>query len=419
MVYVLNIAGHPLMPTERHGKVRKLLKDGKARVVKREPFTIQLLYETQNITQPITLGIDLGSQNIGFSATTEKQELICGEVELRKDVKDNLYTRKFLRRSRRNRKTRYRKPRFLNRVKSKKEGWLAPSIEQKINSHIQLVNKLKKILPISKIILEIGNFDTQKIENPDIHGIEDQQGSQLDFWNVREYVLFRDNHICQACNGKSHDSILEVHHKIQRKDGGSDSPKNLITLCKTCHENYHKGILKYSLDQAQRDKGLKDAAHMNIMKWAIYNRLRGNNPDLSIDITYGYLTKSKRIDLNLGKQHYNDAYCIANNLLATNLDSYYKFKCIRNHNRSLHKMNPSKGGIRKPNILPKYMFGYQINDKVRLLTTNEIGYITSRRKTGSFTIKDINGNMVNSGITYKKLSLLESRSSMLCSYLKK
>ena len=146
---------------------------------------------------------------------------------LRNDIVDLLSTRRSLRRTRRNRKTRYRKPRFLNRKKG--DGWLAPSVENKIANHIKAVKMVHRILPITKVTVEVAQFDIQKIKNQDIQGEEYQQGEQFGFWNVREYVLFRDNHICQYCKDKSKDSILNVHHIESRKTGGN-SPGNLITL---------------------------------------------------------------------------------------------------------------------------------------------------------------------------------------------
>ena len=199
MVYILNKDGQPLMPTSRHGKVKHLLRNKKAKVVKRTPFTIQLLYDTDNYTQPITLGVDAGSKVVGISATTKNKELYASETQLRNDIVELLSTRRQNRRTRRNR-LRYRKPRFNNR--SKPKGWLAPSITHKINSHLKLIENAHKILPISKIIIEVASFDIQKIKNPHISGKEYQEGEQLDFWNVREYVLFRDNHTCQHCKGK-------------------------------------------------------------------------------------------------------------------------------------------------------------------------------------------------------------------------
>ena len=130
MVYVLNCDGQPLMPTDRYGKVRHLLKEGKAKAVNRCPFTIKLLYKSTNYTQNITLGVDSGSKHIGLSATTESKEIYAADVELRNDIVDLLSVRRQNRRTRRNRKTRYRQPRFDNR--RRKDGWLAPSIQNKV-----------------------------------------------------------------------------------------------------------------------------------------------------------------------------------------------------------------------------------------------------------------------------------------------
>ena len=164
LVYVLNKNGQPLMPTNRCGKVRRLLKSKKAKVVKRCPFTIQLMYKTETNTQPISLGIDAGSKTIGVSATTDKKVLYESEVILRNDIVNLLSTRRQNRRSRRNRKTRYRKCRFLNRVSAKKTGWLAPSIEHKINTHLKVIENIHKILPVSDIIVEVASFDTQLLK---------------------------------------------------------------------------------------------------------------------------------------------------------------------------------------------------------------------------------------------------------------
>ena len=229
------------MPTENHAKVRILLKQGKVKVIKKCPFTIQLLYSSTNYTEEITLGVDSGSKHIGLSATTKDKVLFESDVELRNDIVDLLSTRKQNRRARRNHKTRYRKARFDNR--RRKVGWLAPSVQNKVDNHLTVIRKVHEILPISKIIVEVAAFDIQKIKNPTINGTEYQQGAQLDFWNVREYVFFRDGHQCQCCKGKSKDKILNVHHIESRKIGGN-APNNLITLCETCHAGYHKGTVK-------------------------------------------------------------------------------------------------------------------------------------------------------------------------------
>ena len=184
MVYVLNISGKPLMPC-KEAKARKLLKQSKAQIAKREPFTIQLLFQCENQTQDISLGLDTGSKHIGLSATTDKKEMYSADVELRNDIVDLLSTRRQNRRTRRNR-LRYREPRFNNRMHSKNKGWLAPSIKQKIETHLRVVDDVYKILPIKNIIVETASFDLQKIQNPEISGEEYQQGEQFSFWNVRE-----------------------------------------------------------------------------------------------------------------------------------------------------------------------------------------------------------------------------------------
>lgn len=254
-------------------KARILLRDGKAKVIKREPFTIQLKFGSSEYKQKISLGIDAGSKHVGASASTEKQELYASQTELRGgDIVKLLSTKRELRRSRRNRKTRYRKPRFLNRVERKHKGWLAPSIENKIATHLRVVADICKMLPISNITVETASFDIQKIKNPEISGEEYRQGEQLGFWNVREFVLHRDNHECQCCHGKSKDPILNVHHIESRKTGG-DAPNNLITLCETCHTGYHRGTVKLP-KTIHRGMRFRDAAFMGIMRWAFYNIFR-------------------------------------------------------------------------------------------------------------------------------------------------
>lgn len=405
MVYIISKDGKPLMPTDRHGKVRKLLRDGKAKVVKRTPFTIKLLYKTENeIIQPITLGVDAGSKMIGLSATTKDKELFAGEYELRDDISKNLKSKGEARRTRRSR-LRHRPARFLNRVSTKKKGWLAPSIEHKINCHLNIIKDLHKILPISKIIVEVASFDIQKIKNPNIKGTEYQEGPQKDFWNTREYILFRDDHKCQKCKGKSGDNILNVHHIVQRKDGGSNSPDNLITLCKTCHEEYHQGKIKFKF---KKPESFKDAAFMGIMRWAFYKKLKELYKDVSL--TYGYETKNKRISLDLDKTHYNDAFCIAGNLDAKKISIYYYFKKVRCHNRQIHKANKLKGGILKRNQAPYEVNGFRLFDKVEY--NNQYYFVFGRRQSGRFDIRNLNGDKLPS-VSYKKLKLLEMRKGVL------
>lgn len=335
------------MPTERHGKVRRLLREGCAAVVRRTPFTIRLLYEVPGFVQDVTLGVDAGSKTVGLSASTETKELYRSEVTLRNDIVNLISTRRESRRSRRSRKLRHRAARFDNRVSSKKDGWLAPSVRQKVESHLRIIDMVCSVLPVRSIIVEVAQFDTQLLKNPEISGEQYQQGEQLGFWNTREYVLFRDNHQCQHCHGKSKDNILNVHHLESRKIGG-DSPDNLITLCETCHKAYHQGEIQ--LKAKRRSKSLRDAAFMSIMRWAVYNRLKLNYPRKNVHITYGYITKHRRIENGIEKSHCSDAFCIAGNLQAKRNDNITIGRCVPRHGRSMHVFVPTTGGKRRSAI---------------------------------------------------------------------
>ena len=342
MIYVRSKECSVLMPTERCGKIGYLLRHGKAHVVSRVPFVVQLDYDSTTYTQDVSLGIDAGSKHIGVSASSEKKELLAAQVELRSDVVNLLSTRRELRKARRNHKTRYRKSRFDNR--KRKDGWLAPSVKQKVESHLKVIRLAHKLIPITKTTIEVAQFDAQKIKNPDINGEDYQQGEQMGFWNVREYVLARDGHKCVHCKGKSKDPILNVHHLESRKTGGN-SPSNLVTLCETCHKAYHRGEFDLKI---KRGISLRDAAVMNAMRWTVYERAKlefGN-----VHLTYGYVTKHMRIENGIAKTHAADAFCIAKNVHAIRLSSFFMCRCVPRHTRALHVANPKKGGIRRSSI---------------------------------------------------------------------
>lgn len=399
MVYVQDIDGKPMMPTTRHGKVRRLLKANKATVVNLCPFTIQLTYKSTDHKQPVTLGIDAGTKHIGFSATTEKEELFACETTLRTDIVDLLSMRLQNRRTRRSR-LRYRKSRFNNRGSSKKKGWVAPSVKQRIDSHLNEVNEIHKILPITKIVIEVAQFDTQKMKNHDISGADYQNGEQLGFWNVREYVLFRDGHKCSHCKGKSKDPVLNVHHLESRKTGG-DSPSNLITLCESCHKAFHKGEIEL---KKKRGKSLRDAAVMGIMKWKLYEELKSRYDNVSM--TFGYITKHNRIKYGIEKNHTSDAFVISRNFNAKRIEYQYLKRLVRRHNRQIHKMKILKGGKKKNNQAPFEVFGFRLFDKV--LYNNEICFIYGRRKSGNFNIRDFNGENPKD-VSHKKFKLIRGK----------
>ena len=391
MVYVLNKNGQPLMPTERHGKVRRMLRDGKAHIVRLEPFTIQLDYSSEEKIQEISLGIDAGSKHIGVSATTEKKELLAMQVEERTDIVELLSTRREARRTRRNRKLRHRAVRSDNR--RRKNGWVPPSVENGIQVHLRIIRLVHSILPINKTIIEIAQFDLQKIKNPDISGVEYQQGEQLGSPNVREYVIARDRHLCQCCKGKSKDPILNVHHIETRKTGGN-APNNLITLCKTCHDAYHDNELQL---EYKRGISFRNTAFMNILQKAlqprkIIHRLASNEFS-NVHFTYGYITKDVRIKNKIEKTHCADAFCIAGNIKAKRLPWLYMVQMQRRHNRSLHIAKPAKGGGRRPNIAPHWIPKTKLQ-QYDVVEWNGYKAFISGSTNGRLYLKDIQGRYV-------------------------
>jgi N6-L-threonylcarbamoyladenine synthase len=407
MVYVLNKYGKPLMPTTRYGRVRRLLRNGLAVVVDYRPFTIQLTYDTPNGVQGVSLGVDAGTKHVGFSATTKKKVLFEAELLLRSDIVDKLSTRREFRRARRNRKTRYRKSRFLNRTGSKKPGWLAPSVRQKLDSHIHWILRICKFLPIRKITVETAQFDTQLLKAqeqglPLPQGIDYQKGEQLGFWNIREYVLFRDGHKCQCCKGKSKDNKLHVHHIESRKTGG-DAPNNLITLCSECHAKYHRGEIELP-KSAQRGTSLRDAAQMGIMRKALFNQLK---EEIGVEIpcyeTYGYITKSTRAKADLPKEHVIDARCISGNPCACSDGNYLIIRKLRANNRQLHRATIRRGGKRRNNQAPREVRGFRLMDSVKYAYRD--CFLSARRMSGSFAVADITGKVLADSVSYKKLTI--------------
>ena len=408
-VYVINKDNKPLMPCSPR-KARLLLKENKAVVIRKTPFTIKLKYGSSGYKQPVILGVDTGSKVVGISATTATKELFAEELHLRNDIKELLSSRRESRRTRRNR-LRYRAPRFNNRKKSKQKGWVASSIQNKIDAHISEIELICSILPISNIIIEVASFDTQLLQNPDIENLEYQKGPQFNFWNVREYVLHRDEHKCQHCKGKSKDNILEVHHLESRKTGG-DAPNNLICLCKTCHEDYHKGLIDL---KAKRGNSYRDAAFMSIMRWTLYNTLCDKYSKDFVNMTYGYITKETRISNGLPKAHYIDARCISGNPLVEPLGFVYIKKKVRNHNRKIHKSNILKGGKLKLNQAPFKIKGFRLFDKVKY--NGIVCFITGRRSSGYFKLVDINGNVIHNSASYKDLKFIESKKGGIVGYV--
>ena len=425
-VYVIAEDGRPLMPCSE-AKARHLLDAKRAKVKHRTPFTIQMVVPTTHYTQEVLLCVDAGSKAIGITSRGTRKELLAEEVKPRNDVVDNLSTRREFRRARRNRKTRYRKPRFNNRVHSKHKGWLAPSVEVKIQEHVTAIKRICNLLPVTKVVVETAEFDLQLIKaveegKPVPQGEDYQKGEMLGQYNVRQYVLWRDGYTCQCCGAhstKKNDVKLHVHHRESRKTGGN-APDNLVTLCEDCHKKLHKGIITAEDLKKRKRHSTRDAAFMGIMRKELFLRLR-SELDIPVWETHGYITKYIREEkMHLPKSHINDALAICHGPAGFNdagefaierANRVYTVKPVRRHNRQLHKATISKGGVRKSNQADKYVKGFRLFDKV--LFEGEECFIWGRRKTGIFTIKTISGQMIKDGISYKRLKLLERSSGYL------
>jgi len=389
MVYVIGQNGQPLMPTNRHGKVKHLLKSGKAKVVRRCPFTIKLLYRSTNYAQDLTLGVDTGSGTIGTAVTKDNGDVVyMSKVIIRNDITDKMTQRAKYRRNRRNRKTRYRKPRFLNRKNSIRNNRFSPTMVSKIQSHVREIEFIKSILSITSAVIETGQFDTHLMKNPALANEKVrhwgyQKGINYGFENTKAMVLNRDGYQCQFCKGKRKDSKLEVHHIIFRSKGGSDEAENLITLCHTCHKALHDG--KISLDLQGKRKGqLKYATQMN----SIRKQLLSTYPD-AIE-TFGMVTKVNRLSLGIEKDHHIDACVIASGgksfQLATNTvfvkrdipkGDYQKTKGIRS------EQTVTTGKIQ----------GLRKFDKVKYFGKEY--FIKGRMSTGYAILMNIEGNKVD------------------------
>lgn len=412
MVYVISKDRMPLMPTMRSGKVYRLLKNKQAKVVRRCPFTIKLLYEPEtNVVQEVVLGQDTGSKYVGTACVAHDDAPYQSQVTLRDDIKSKMDSRRHARRLRRNRKTRYRKPRFLNRKNSIKSDRLPPSVKHKVQAHIDEIEFCKKILPISKIVLEVSQFDTALMKNPALISEKVrhwgyQQGFDYEWASRREAVLHRDNYTCQIC-GKKH-TRLEVHHIIYRSNGGTNDETNLITLCEDCHSDVHNG--KIVITKKPRKMNLKYATHMSIIR----SQLLKVYPN-AIE-TFGFIIKTNREYLGLPKDHYIDAVVIASN-----------GKPVKHSNEIFYKKRVSKGdyqlskGIRGEQKIPvQKIQDFRKFDKVTYFGKEY--FIKGRMSSGYAVLMDIFGNKIDfsympKGWKTPKLSNLRrvsSRSSCLC-----
>lgn len=378
-VLVLDANRKPLMPCFP-ARARKLLESGRASVFKRYPFTI-ILHDRvveESELQDIEIKIDQGSKTTGVALVVYGKDsntvAFAANLEHRTNIKSLLDSRCAVRRNRRNRKTRYRAPRFLNRTRPK--GWLPPSVKSKADNILNWVARFKKLAPISRFALETARFDTQKLENPEIQGSEYQQGRLYGYNDKRAYLFEREKGCCVYCGRKGK---MEVEHVVPRSRGGTDSLNNLVLSCHNC--NQAKGSLKLAeflkgkpsvlrRVKAHLGANYRDAAHTNSIRLYVMRKLSVMAEAIGTTLTvgYGYTTKKNRTALGLPKDHWVDAAVCTNNGVTVKVDPRLRpltIKATGRGSRQFCRMN--KYGFPRTKAKPrsKNFFGFKTGDVVK------------------------------------------------------
>jgi 5-methylcytosine-specific restriction endonuclease McrA len=411
MVFVLDKNKKPLAPCHPAG-ARKLLKTGKAKVLKKYPFTIILEREVETEEEykekEYRLKIDYGSRHTGLAILKNNKEVVwLAQIEHRTNIKNNLDTRRGHRRFRRN-KLRYRKPRFNNR--KRKNGWIPPSLQSRVDNIQSWVSKLQKLIPLTHISYENVKFDTQLMVNPEISGAEYQQGTLLGY-EVREYLLEKFNRKCIYC-GKQN-TPLEIEHIVPKSRGGSNKVDNLGIACRDC--NVKKGNktaeeFGYPNIQKQVKKSLRDCAILNATRWAVCKGLKQTG--LQLECGTGARTKMNRINLGLSKDHHYDAICIGQstpNQIMFKTENVLYIKALGRGNYSRTTLD-GYGFPRAYLPRQKYFYGFMSGDMVKAVVPKGkhtgvwFGSVACR-STGSFNINLIKGRI--QGINHKYCQIIQ------------
>jgi hypothetical protein len=405
VVYVLAADGTPLMPCSCV-IARLLLKDGKAKVKRRTPFTIKLLTQPKTTyTQSLTLGIDTGSAVIGSAvADVQGQVVYLSEVTVRNDITTTMKARARYRRDRRNRKTRYRKARWLNRKNSIKTDRFSPTMRSKIETHLREIRLVQSLLPIRQIVLETSTFDPHALKNPEVlkHKWLYQKGINYGFANTKAYVLTRDQYTCQRCKGKLKDQRLEVHHIVFRSQNGSDEETNLVTLCKTCHDALHKGEI--TLKQKGKKKGeLSHATQMNSIRVQLLKRVETEE-------TWGFVTKEHRQLAGLPKEHCFDAVMVATR---GSIPSFRSTTLLAKRCVPAGDYQQTKGRHSEQRVTTGKIAGFRKFDKVHY--QGQEYFIKGRMSTGYAILTDLAGDKIDFKPLpkFEKMKRVSARSSWI------
>ena len=376
MVYVLDKDGSPLMPTEKHGYVRRLLKKGKARVESLRPSTIRLLYKVEGRVQPVILGIDPGRTNIGLCAVREDgKPLFTAQCQTRNKEVPKLIAkrkafrqahRKHVRRERRQRRAianstvlkdgeirrhlpsygegkevickviRNKEARFSNRRRP--EGWLTPTAVQLLRTHLNLVRKISGFLPVSKVVLELNRFAFMRMDDPSVAGSMFQQGLLFGYdGSVKSAVWKLQGGKCLLCG----EPIEQYHHVRERHKDGSETVRNRVGLCMKCHRLVHTDEKAFERLRVLAAGQRKRYDALGVLNQITPYLMKGLSQEYGLSVTAGWQTKEFRDTFDMPKDHYIDAYAIAcsdlNGLELQVPEGYYQIRQFRRHDRQACK----------------------------------------------------------------------------------
>jgi 5-methylcytosine-specific restriction endonuclease McrA len=410
-VFLLNANKEPLEPIEA-GWSRKLLKAGKAAVFRRFPFTLILKEEiaTPRVVPPLRVKLDPGSRTTGIAVVNDAtgEVVFASELEHRGQlIVKRLLDRRAIRRNRRSRKTRYRQSRYLNRHRP--VGWLSPSLESRISNIVTWVKRLASWCPVGAISMELVKFDTQLMQNPEISGVEYQQG-ELAGYEVRQYLLEKWGRKCAYCGTAQ--VALQIEHVIPRVRGGSNRVSNLTIACEKC--NQKKGTrtaaeFGYPLIERQAKASLRDAAAVNATRWKLYCKLV--ELSLPVETGSGGLTQYNRSIRGLAKTHWLDAACVGESTPA-NLEisgvQVWQIDARGHGNRQLCRTNKYGFPIRHCSR-QKVQFGFKTGDMVVAVVASgkykgvHQGRVTVR-VSGKFVVKE--GGVIMCETNHKHLRIL-------------
>lgn len=415
-VFVLDVRKRALNPMHP-GRARVLLTQGKAAVYRRYPFTIILKRAVeQPDLQPLRVKLDPGSKVTGIALVNDATGEVVWAAELThrgEHIKRSMDQRRAVRHSRRHRKTRYRKPRFQNRHKRK--GTLPPSLESRVCNVVTWVRRLMHLCPVSAISQELVRFDMQALENPDIEGVEYQQGTRAGY-EVREYVLLKWNHQCAYCDVRN--VPLELDHMHPRSKHGSNRVSNLTLACTPCNQRKSNQDMREFLREdpsrlvrilTHMKAPLRDAAAVNATRWALYERLK--TLGVPVEGGSGGLTKYNRLTRGLDKTHWLDAACAGRSTPERlTVKGVVPLQIMATGHGSRQMCRMDRFGF--PRTGPKQtkrVKGFQTGDVVRAVVTRgtkQGSYVgkVAVRASGSFNITTKHGTV--QGISHRCCTLI-------------